>query len=108
MKWRDPGYHYLIEANGKVHNLQPIEKTANGVRGHNVNSIHISYIGGIDKDNKPIDNRTPEQICEQINLLLTLQQEFPDAVILGHRDFSGVTKACPSFDVRSWLKSVGI
>jgi hypothetical protein len=26
-------------------------------------------------------------------------------MILGHRDFPGVTKRCPSFDVREWLNA---
>jgi len=110
--WKNPGYHFLIEASGKVHNLLPIEKVSNGVKGHNANSIHISYIGGVDKDRKPIDNRTEEQICEQINLILTLKKDFPDAIVCGHRDFlqrgKPGWKECPSFDVKSWLESVGI
>ena len=28
--------------------------------------------------------------------------------IVGHRDLPGVTKACPSFDVRKWLREIGI
>lgn len=106
--WKDPGYHYIIEASGKVHNLHPIEKISNGVKGHNANSIHICYIGGVDKKNKPIDNRTYDQICEQINLINVLKAQFPNAVVCGHRDFPGAAKACPSFDVKTWLKEVGI
>lgn len=26
----------------------------------------------------------------------------------GHRDYPGVAKACPSFDVRSWCRAHGI
>ena len=60
--WKNPGYHYLIEADGKTHKIQPIELPSNGVRGYNRDSIHISYIGGIDEDLKPLDNRTPKQV----------------------------------------------
>lgn len=106
LKWKSPGYHYLIEASGKVHNLHPEHLPSNGVAGHNANSIHVSYIGGIDAFGKPKDTRTQAQIDSMVMLLKTLRQKYPAARILGHRDFPGVNKACPSFDVASWLKTV--
>jgi len=107
LKWKSPGYHYLIELDGTVHNLLPIEHVSNGVRGHNSDSINISYIGGVDENNYPTDNRTPKQVLSQLKLIIELKEQFPQAEILGHRDFLGVNKACPSFDVREWLKHVG-
>jgi len=106
LKWKSPGYHYIIKADGEEVNLLPISMVSNGVAGHNSNSIHISYIGGIDQNGKPTDTRTPPQIATQIRLLKKFMAMFPEAEVLGHRDFPGVTKACPSFDVRTWLKSV--
>lgn len=88
--------------------LLPIDQISNGVAGHNANSIHISYIGGIDGKGNAIDNRTPSQIQAQIELLKKYKVMFPGAVILGHRDFVGVSKKCPSFDVKEWLKCVGL
>ena len=35
-------------------------------------------------------------------------ERFPQIKIVGHRDLPGVNKACPSFDVAGWLKSIGI
>jgi N-acetylmuramoyl-L-alanine amidase len=104
--WKYPGYHFEINADGTIEQLLPIEQIANGVAGHNSNSLHISYKGGIDKAGKPVDNRTPQQIASQISLLKKYHAMFPHAEILGHRDFPGVTKACPSFDVRTWLKTI--
>lgn len=101
--WTKPGYHYIIEHTGQVHNLLPIEQVSNGVKGHNANSIHISYIGGVDATGHALDTRTPEQILQQIRLLIELKYKFQQAYILGHRDFPNVAKACPSFDVRAWL-----
>lgn len=105
-KWEGPGYHYLIEPNGTVNELLNIELMANGVKGYNAESIHISYIGGVDENNVPVDNRTSEQKIAQMKLLLDLILKFPDAEIKGHRDFPGVKKACPSFDVREWLREI--
>lgn len=106
--WRDPGYHRIIRPDGSVAKLQEYEKPTNGVAGHNANSIHISYIGGVDKDNRPVDNRTSSQLQRTIQLLKELKVLYPHAVICGHRDFPNVKKACPSFDVATWLKEVGI
>ena len=34
-----------------------------------------------------------------------IEYDLTEDAILGHRDFPGVGKACPSFDVRKWRKS---
>jgi N-acetylmuramoyl-L-alanine amidase len=105
--WKSPGYHYLIDAAGTAHRLQHEDLPSNGVAGHNANSIHVSYIGGIDPKGKPKDTRTPEQLATMVRLLRELRQRYPKTRILGHRDFPGVNKACPSFDVKSWVESQG-
>lgn len=108
MKWKSPGYHYIIEANGKVHNLLPESKPSNGVAGQNANSIHISYIGGVDSKARPKDTRTAAQKAATVELLRDLRGRYPKAQLLGHRDFPNVHKACPSFDVAMWLKEIGM
>lgn len=125
--WNHPGYHYEIDADGTIENLQPLGEIANGVLGYNENSVHISYKGGVqpmgketpvDTRGKPVDNRTDAQKDAQIFLLNDLNKKFPTAVILGHRDFSpdknrnGIVepsewmKTCPSFSVRTWLDEI--
>ncbi|MBL7748765.1 MAG: N-acetylmuramoyl-L-alanine amidase [Chitinophagaceae bacterium] len=102
--WKNPGYHYIIKRNGEIVSLLSEDLVSNGVKNYNQQSVHISYIGGIDKNNKPVDNRTPEQKKAMFNKLVALSEKYPEAQIKGHRDFPGVIKACPSFDVRTWLK----
>lgn len=106
--WKNPGYHFIILPDGTIVPLQPIEKHSNGVAGYNADSIHISYIGGVDSKGRAIDNRTDAQKQAQIELLQRFKKQFPNARIRGHRDFPGVTKSCPSFDVLEWLDCVGI
>jgi len=101
--WKNPGYHLLLGRDGEPYVLSNIKNVTNGVSGHNHDSIHISYIGGIDEDGNPIDNRTPEQIQAQIFFGKAFKKMFKDIEILGHRDFAGVIKDCPSFDVKSDL-----
>lgn len=108
LKWDSPGYHFILLPDGTVVNLWPIDKPSNGVKGHNARSIHISYIGGVDSKNNAIDNRTDSQIAAQIALIKKYKAMFPNAEVVGHRDFPGVTKECPSFDARAWWKSVGL
>ena len=103
--WKNPGYHYLIKRDGEIVQLHPEHLIANGVAGFNANSIHVSYIGGVDRNNKPVDNRTPAQQEAMFNLFVELSERYPNAEILGHRDFPNVAKACPSFDTRSWLQN---
>lgn len=106
--WKNPGYHFLINADGTIEQLLPIDQVSNGVAGFNSNSIHISYKGGVDAKGNAIDNRTPAQISAQIQLLKKFKKQFPSAEIKGHNEFPGVTKACPSFSVKKWLKTVDI
>ncbi|SMC53446.1 N-acetylmuramoyl-L-alanine amidase [Pedobacter nyackensis] len=131
--WSKPGYHYLINADGSYEKIHPIESPTNGVAGNNAHSIHISYIGGVEVlqsinksgkvinvVGKSVDNRTEAQIATQIAIIKKLKPYAPNAKIVGHRDFSpdknhdGILqpnewmKACPSFDVKSWIKSVGL
>jgi len=106
--WINPGYHFIIDVFGNVTQLQPLDKASNGVRGHNSTSINISYIGGVDKNGKSKDTRTMQQYDAMVGLVKAFHAVFPDADILGHRDFEGVKKSCPSFDVKQFLKEIKI
>jgi N-acetylmuramoyl-L-alanine amidase len=103
--WHNNGYHYIIKRDGIVENITHEAMIANGVAGFNTASIHLSYIGGVDKNNKPIDNRTDAQKEAMFNLIVNLSHKYPQAEIKGHRDFPNVHKDCPSFDVKTWLKN---
>jgi N-acetylmuramoyl-L-alanine amidase len=105
LRWKNPGYHYIIKRNGEIVKLHDESLVSNGVAGNNKHSVHISYIGGIDRDGKPTDNRTDAQKHTMFSKLVSLSEKYPNATILGHRDFPEVTKACPSFDVKTWLKN---
>lgn len=118
LKWNDPGYHYLYDKNGEEHQLQDESKQTNGVYGHNHDTIHLSYIGGVDFQGKAKDTRTPQQVASMRERILDLRRRYPHADIVGHRDFSpdknknGIIdpweriKECPCFDVREWLSTI--
>ena len=116
--WKRYGYHREILLDGSVEMLTPYSESCNGVKYYNRNSIHISYTGGVERNNKTKakDTRTEKQketiICEIKNALEYLKefQDISKIQILGHRDISPDKnlngrvdsweriKECPSFD----------
>lgn len=140
--WKSPGYHIIIEQDGtrwyvtkdgnyskKLEDWCP-DLVTNGVQGWNNESLHICYIGGVEKVNgKWIgkDTRTDAQkagiIYSIIDSFKWLQEEGVDTStekigIVGHRDFSpdknlnGMIdaneriKECPSYNCieeYSWI-----
>lgn len=114
------GYNYVIDLDGTVEVGRPL--TMNGAhcntkglsgKSYNLHSIGICYIGGVDKDGKAKDTRTPEQKLSLANLVFKLCDEYPIVEVIGHRDASPdkdgngkITtnewiKQCPCFDVRA-------
>lgn len=106
--WKSPGYHLLIEPNGTINRLMDFNGVANGVKGFNKETIHISYIGGVDKNGKPVDNRTAvqkEAILKCIKEVIDWSEN-KCLIIQGHRDFPNVNKACPSFDAKAEYRGI--
>jgi N-acetylmuramoyl-L-alanine amidase len=104
--WKNPGYHYILPTDGSILQLLDESLIANGVAGYNHACIHLSYIGGVSTHNIPLDTRNLNQLSAMYYLVKLLKAKYPSAIIQGHRDFPGVKKACPSFDVREWLKEL--
>jgi N-acetylmuramoyl-L-alanine amidase len=110
--WRAPGYHYCVRYDGGITQLLAESQIANGVKGHNAHSIHISYIGGVDAKGKAKDTRSDLQKRTLRITLADIKRRYPKAEIVGHRDLSpdmdgdGIiepfewVKECPSFDAR--------
>lgn len=101
-------YHWVVELDGnKVQTLKDDQLGAH-VGGHNTGNIGVCYIGGVCADNAtPKDTRTDAQKKSLLDVINIYKQRYPGIIIQGHRDWPGVAKACPSFDVRAWLKEVG-
>lgn len=106
-KFGQISYHWIVELDGKmVRSLKDTEKGAH-VGRNNTGNIGICYVGGMDKDMKKAkDTRTEAQKKSILTLIRTYKERYPNITIRGHRDWPGVTKACPSFDVMAWLNSV--
>ncbi|HRZ86161.1 MAG TPA: N-acetylmuramoyl-L-alanine amidase [Candidatus Paceibacterota bacterium] len=121
--WKAPGYHRLVEVDGKIEKLAEFNTITNGVLGFNSSTLHICYVGGIEVSGtkeKPVykgkDTRTAAQkqsilkCIEEALQWLKTNGNTNKITIKGHRDFSpdkngnGVIesweriKECPSFD----------
>jgi N-acetylmuramoyl-L-alanine amidase len=96
--WRNPGYHILLTQEGFTL-LMDFNGVSNGVAGFNTHGVHISYIGGIDRNGKALDTRTTMQ-CRLIEVFIEeMIKRFPNIKVLGHNEVSN--KACPSFKVKN-------
>lgn len=104
-KFGQTSYHWVIELDGTtVRTLRDDQKGAH-VGGKNTGNIGICYVGGMDKRmTAPKDTRTPEQKRALATLIRTYQDRYPGIIVRGHRDWPGVAKACPSFDVADWIR----
>lgn len=105
-RFGQPSYHWVIELDGNpVRHLNDEERGAH-VGGHNTGNLGISYVGGtttLDEGAKPKDTRTVAQKETLAKLIRAYEVSYPGIVVMGHRDWPGVKKACPSFDVSKWL-----
>ena len=113
--WRQVGYTDMFHIDGSRERLVKNNEDAyvdaweitNGAKGYNSTSRHIVYVGGVAKDGKtPKDTRTRSQMEALKRYVLEFHKRFPDVYIGGHNKVA--PKACPSFDVQKWLKSIGI
>ena len=113
--WKQVGYTDMIHLDGRVERLvnnnedaqvDPWEVT-NGAAGYNSISRHIVYVGGCDKAGKPKDTRTEAQREALKRYVEDFHARFPQVKIVGHHELNP-SKACPSFDVPTWLRSIGI
>lgn len=116
--WKNPGYHYVVLADGSIEQMLSEEQVSNGVKGYNSTSVNVAYTGGIDGRGKSTDNRTEAQTESLRKILSELKKRYPQAIILGHRDISpdrnknGIVdpweriKDCPCFDAKTEYQDI--
>lgn len=96
------GYHFVIRRNGQVFEGRKLSEVGAHVEGFNSQSVGICLVGGTDAKLRSQDNFEPVQKESLRVLLRGLLEKFPNAQVVGHRDMPNVSKACPSFDVKTW------
>lgn len=102
--WRDIGYHYFIDRDGRTVPGRSLQTQGAHTRGHNANSIGICLAGGhgSSENDKFSDNYTFEQEQALRVLINELKVRVPGIKkITGHNQYAA--KACPGFNVPRWL-----
>ena len=103
-KWRDIGYHWVIDRDGAIAAGRPVTEIGAGVLGHNRGVIHICLIGG---HGSAADDRFSEHFTDNQDevlraLISSLWSRTPIERVSGHNEWAA--KACPGFHVQTWLK----
>lgn len=102
--WSDIGYHYVIRRDGQIETGRPLQRPGAHAYGHNAHSIGVCLVGGVDGKGQPRKNFTPSQLRALRGHIQYHYDNYSSiTTVLGHRDLPGVRKACPCFDVRTWL-----
>jgi N-acetyl-anhydromuramyl-L-alanine amidase AmpD len=104
--WKDIGYHFVIRRTGEIEKGRPVSQVGAHAKGHNLDSIGICLVGGIDEDGDADANFTFEQYVALEQFVDEAEDYYGDLDVLGHRDLPGVAKACPCFDVTSFLENL--
>lgn len=108
-KFGQKSYHWIVDLEGNAHRSLRDDQKGAHVAKNNTGNIGVCYVGGMDAHMQhPQDTRTAAQKAALLTLARTYKERYPGIVIRGHRDWPGVTKACPSFDVAAWLKAEGV
>jgi hypothetical protein len=102
-KWRDIGYHWIIDRNGAVAPGRPETVIGSGVKGHNNGVIHACLIGGHGStaDGSFAGHFTFSQDAALRRLIAQISARTAIRRISGHNEWAA--KACPGFNVPAWL-----
>lgn len=116
--WSRPGYDKVFLTNGAVEKIwknnedgiiEDFEITNGILKSDPLYSttIHWVQIGGMDRTNKiPKDTRTKPLLDSSARETKRLISLIPDIKVIGHNQIN--FRACPSFNVPVWCRSIGI
>lgn len=103
-KFGQKSYHLIVKLDGGIHRSLPDTVLGAHVGKANTGNIGVCYVGGMDKNmHAPKDTRTSMQKEALRSIVADYRSRFPNLIVRGHRDWPGVNKACPSFDVTTQL-----
>jgi len=76
--------HFMVERDGTIHQLMPLDFMARHVIGLNYNAIGIENVGGKER----AENLTVEQLSANIFLVNYLKKKFPTIeYVVGHHEY---------------------
>lgn len=119
--WKGIGYHrvilngcvepgkYVLKHDGLIQAGRPLEQIGAHVAGHNAHSIGICLIGAGEGWPVGVGYLTAAQWRSLVRLCALMMGRFavPVERVLGHREFPGVAKTCPGFEVAELRRALG-
>lgn len=99
------GYHFVIDRDGHRTETRPQALIGSHCAGHDMDSIGVCLIGGLDPAGNRVDNFTEDQRRTLFDLLRILKRQYPGVTLLGHSETKGnrVRSAelahCPACDM---------
>lgn len=102
-KWRDIGYHWIIDRDGTVLPGRAENQIGAGVQDHNRGVLHVCLIGGHGSASNDQFARhfTISQDTALRSRIADIRARTPIARVSGHNEHAA--KACPGFNVPAWL-----
>ena len=104
--WRDIGYHHLIGRRGERAPGRPETAIGAHVIGRNQGTIGICLIGGHGSSERDrfADHFTQAQEKTLRDLIADIGSRTAIDIVAGHNQYAA--KACPGFQVPSWLAAI--
>jgi len=97
------GYHYVVDELGNIFKGRWADYPGAHIKGHNLDTIGICRIGGMDKDGNEIEDATFLQklAIQKLTMLLISDSMYKllPKDILGHNECPEVNKSCPLLDM---------
>lgn len=102
--WRDIGYHWVIDRDGKRAPERSETEIGSHVEGHNRGTIGTCLLGGYGAkaDDQFESDFTPVQREAVVRLIVEIKARTAIRTVSGHNDYA--VKACPGFQVTIVLK----
>lgn len=100
--WGDIGYHFFITPDGKVMS----GRTENTIGAHcQADSMNFKSLGICLPGNFMTEVPTVQQLTSLLELLKKLISKYniPKENVLGHREVSGASTACPGDNLQKWV-----
>lgn len=98
--WGTGGYHEIILRDGSVQLCYDPQEITNGVGGHNSYTYHICVVGNGSF------TAAQEKAFKERCLYNMDRLNVPVSHVLGHREFSGASTACPGINMNTVRKNL--
>lgn len=101
----DIGYHFVIDRDGHITETRPQALIGTHTRGHDLDSIGLCLIGGLDADGRREDNFTEDQRRSLFDLVRILKGQYQGVSLMGHDELIRSTDVkhrqhhCPACDM---------